>query len=212
MRFARYVSLTDVIVAVMALFILWLPPRTMQVAWAVSVATSDAERYALALSEARAVADPRDGELISELSRRLDRAGFHDWSVEAAARGSVTSAGAPSQWRALLATSVAYVNRLDAAPALAYAQRALAVCDSARALDERVCPSWEQIRMDLYARHLEAGVASGIDPHKDASGFRRAGEAGLRTIRIGKDPSPPVPAPASAPTRAPAPATTPPSP
>jgi hypothetical protein len=49
--------------------------------------------------------------------------------------------------------------------------------------------------MRLYQQHLDAGVKSGIDPHVDPAGFRRAGEAALRQIRIG----PSQPAPPSAP-------------
>lgn len=194
MRFVRYVSLIDVVTAVMVLFVLVLPARTMLAAPAAS--GTEAERYRLALSEARAIDDRKDGELISELSRRLGEAGFRDWAVEAAARGVVDGAGSPSQWRALLATSVAYVERLDAKPALEYANRALAACAAAKAIDERVCPSWEEVRMDLYARHLDAGVKSGIDPHKDPAGFRRAGESGLRTIHIGDQKDSAAPAPA----------------
>lgn len=195
MRFVRYVSLIDVVTAVMVLFVLVLPARTMLAAPAAS--GTEAERYRLALSEARAIDDRKDGELISELSRRLGEAGFRDWAVEAAARGVVDAADSPSRWRALLATSVAYVERLDAKPALEYANRALAACAAAKAIDERVCPSWEEVRMDLYARHLDAGVKSGIDPHKDPSGFRRAGESGLRTIHIGDQKESAAPAPAA---------------
>ena len=184
MRFARYVSLVDVVVAIMALFIVLLPPRKMRAVWAASV---ESERYALALAEARVLDDQqrptRDGTLVSELARRLGKAGFHDWAVEAGARGAVATDRSPSQWRALLATSVAYVDRLDAKPGLDYARRALAACAAARAVDERVCPAWEEVRMDFYTRHLQAGVDSGIDAHKDPHGFRRAGEAALRTIR-----------------------------
>lgn len=38
--------------------------------------------------------------------------------------------------------------------------------------------------MSLYQKHLDAGVQSGIDPHHNPKGFRAAGEAGLRTIRL----------------------------
>jgi hypothetical protein len=202
MRFVRYVSLIDVVTAVMVLFILLLPSRTMLVAWA--AAGTEPARYSLAIAEARSIDDRKDGELISELSRRLGEAGFGDWAVEAAARGSVHADGAPSQWRALMATSVAYVERLDAVLALDYARQALAACATARAVDERVCPSWEEVKMDLYARHLDAGVASGIDARKDPAGFRRAGEAALRTIHVGEAKSE-VPAPVPAPVAVPVP-------
>lgn len=207
MRFVRYVSLVDVVTAVMVLFVLVLPARTMMAAWAAS--GTPAERYALALSEARAITDEKDGALISELSRRLGEAGFRDWAVESAARGSEASVGSPSRWRAYLATSVAYVERLDAVPALDYAKKALAACAAAReaASDERACPSWEEVRMDLYTRHLDAGVASGIDAKKRPADFRRAGEAALRTINIRPQPGSKLAPPAgAAPTAAPSPA------
>jgi len=44
--------------------------------------------------------------------------------------------------------------------------------------------------MKLYQEHLDAGVASGIDPHKGPDAvraFRRAGERALRQIRLGGD-------------------------
>lgn len=207
MRFLRYVSLVDAVVAIMVLFVVLLPPRTMRVVWA---ASAEPERLALALAEARVIDDQqnptRDGTLVAELARRLGRSGFHDWAAETGARGALATDKAPTQWRALLAASIAYVDRLEPPPALAYAQRALAACEAARATDERVCPSWEEVRMDFYTRHLEAGVASGIDARKDPHGFRRAGEAALRSIRV-KDLAPPAATPA--PTAVPAPVPTP---
>jgi hypothetical protein len=191
MRFVRFVSLVDVIVLVMTLFVLWLPPRSMTVAWAAKA--SDAERLALAAAEARAAVEPLDGALTAELARRLGAAGMEDWAVQAAARGANATPSSPSRWRALLATSVAYVERLEVKPALDYARRALAACGEARKLDERVCPSWEEVRMDFYATHLGAAVDSGIDPRRDPRGFRKAGEAGLRMMHIREPVNPPAP-------------------
>ncbi len=213
MRFVRYVSLVDVVVLVMALFILWLPPRQLHVVWAANV---DAERYALAIAEARVQDDQgrpeRDGMLTAELVRRLSKAGFQDWAVETGVRGAAALDKALSQWRVLLATSVAYLDRLEPTPALEYAQRALAACAAARDRDERVCPAWEEVRMDVYTQHLAAGVASGIDPRKDPRGFRRAGEAALRTIRVRDQAPGPAAAPETPATPAPAPSAPAPSP
>jgi hypothetical protein len=42
--------------------------------------------------------------------------------------------------------------------------------------------------MKLYQQNLDAGVKSGIDPHRGpeaAKAFRRAGEGALRQIRLG---------------------------
>lgn len=215
MRFVRYVSLVDVVVLVMALFILWLPPRQQHVVWA---ANADSERYALALAEARVQDDQgrpeRDGMLTAELVRRLSKVGFQDWAVEAGVRGAAALDKSLSQWRVLLATSVAHLDRLEATPALEYAKRALAACAAARDRDARVCPAWEEVRMDVYTQHLAAGVASGIDPRKDPNGFRRAGEAALRTIRVRDQAPGPAAAPeppATAPTTPAVPATTAPS-
>ena len=47
------------------------------------------------------------------------------------------------------------------------------------------------MRVEIYQRHLDAGVKSGIDPKKDPNGFREKGEAALRHVRAigtGNDP------------------------
>lgn len=41
------------------------------------------------------------------------------------------------------------------------------------------------VRIQLYQAHLEAGVASGIDPRVDPKGFQQAGQSNLRVIRLG---------------------------
>ena len=51
------------------------------------------------------------------------------------------------------------------------------------ALDEAL-PSLEEIRMQLYQEHLDAGVRSHIDPRRDPAGFRKAGEKGIRAVHI----------------------------
>jgi hypothetical protein len=106
--------------------------------------------------------------------------------------GALRARGAPSEWRALLAASIAYVDRLDVTAALDYANRALVTCQAMQG----GCPSWEEVRMKLYHQHLDAGVKSGIDPRRDPKGFRAAGEGAVRTIRLNtqdreNDPSPP---------------------
>src|SRR4051794_21205930 len=69
MRLARYVGFIDLGVATVVLVALVLPAREMY-ASAVG-AGSDAEQFALALSEARTMARPDDGAAIDDLSRRL---------------------------------------------------------------------------------------------------------------------------------------------
>lgn len=179
MKFTRAVGLVDLGILTVLLVAVVLPPREMYASSAMK-GGSDADRFALALAEARAIAEPSNGEATSELARRLGEAGFKDWAVDAAVAGSEAAKQSPSRWRALLATSVAYVDRLDVVPALEYANRALTVCEATRA----ACPNWEEIRMRLYQQHLDAGVKSGIDPRRDPKGFRRAGESSLRPIRL----------------------------
>lgn len=187
----RTVGLVDLAIATVVLVMVILPPREMYAGTALRgpSAQRQAEQFALALAEARTLARPSDGKAVDELTRRLGQAGFKDWAVETAIRGSERAASAPSRWRALLAASVAFVDRLDVVPALDYANRALAACDAEQA--GSACPSWEQIRMKLYQQHLYAGVKSGIDPRKGpeaAAAFRRAGESALRQIHLrGRD-------------------------
>lgn len=182
MRLSRQVGIIDLGIATVVLVTLVLPTREMSASSAHTGA--DPEQFAVALAEARTMAHPEDGVAIDDLSRRLGSEGAKDWAIEVAVRGSARAGQSPTRWRALLATSVAFVDRLDVVPGLDYANRALLACDEQRT----ACPSWEQIRMKLYQQHLDAGVKSGIDPHRGpeaAQAFRRAGESALRTIRLG---------------------------
>ena len=182
MQLQRYVGLIDLGVATVVLVLVVLPAREMYAGPAQKA--PEAEQFALALAEARTMAHPDDGAAVDELSRRLGTAGFKDWAIESALHGSERAAQSPTRWRALLAASVAFADRLDVVPALDYANRALAACKA----HEVACPSWEQIRMTLYQQHLDAGVRSGIDPHRGpeaAKAFRRAGESALRPIHLG---------------------------
>jgi len=180
MQLRRYFGLVDLAIAMVVFFAVALPPREMYASGAVKGA--ETEHFALALAEARTMAHPDDGVLADEFSHKLGEAGFKDWAVEVGIDAAERGKQSPTRWRALLATSVAYVDRLDAVPALDYVKRALAACETAGA---QACPSWESIRMDLYEQHLAAGVASKIDPKKNPKGFRDAGQGGLRTIHLG---------------------------
>lgn len=181
MRLSRYVGIIDLGIATVVLVTLILPAREMY-ASAVDGGTETA-RFGLALAEARTMAHPEDGGAVDELARRLGAAGEKDWAIEVAVRGGERAPRSPTRWRALLAASAAFVDRLDVKPALDYANRALSACGS-----EAACPSWERVRMDFYQQALDAGVKSGIDPHKGpaaAQAFRRAGESALRQIYVG---------------------------
>ncbi len=182
MQLRRFVGFVDIGIAVMVLVALLLPAREMFASAAFK--GTEEEHLALALAEARTLARPDDGAAISDLSRRLGAAGFKDWAVEAALRGGERAKPSPTRWRALLAASVAFADRIDVVPALDYVNRAVSACEDHRA----ACPTWEQVRMEQYQRHLDAGVKSGIDPRRGpaaAKAFRQAGEAGLRQIYVG---------------------------
>lgn len=182
MQLLRTVGIIDLGVAALVVANLVFPAQEMY-AGAAQKGT-EAERFALALTEARTMARPDDGAAVDDLARRLGAAGFKDWAIEASIRGSEHAKQSPTRWRALLAASVAFVDRLDVVPALDYANRALSACED----QQQMCPSWEQIRMKLYQQHLDAGVKAGIDPHRGpeaAKAFRRAGESALRPIHLG---------------------------
>lgn len=178
MQLPRFVGLVDLGVATVIIATIVLPAREMYAGPAHK--GDEAQSFSLALAEARTIAHPEDGVAVDDLSRRLGDLAFKDWAVEAALRGSEKMKSSPSRWRALLATSVAYVDKLDVVPALDYANRALAACGEA----QTACPSWEELRMQIYQQHLDAGVQSGIDPHVDPRGFRAAGEHNLRGARL----------------------------
>jgi hypothetical protein len=112
----------------------------------------------------------------------LGDGGFKDWALESAIRGSARTRSSPTHWRALLAASVAYAERIEVVDALDYANRTLKACRESR----DTCPSWEEIRVEVYQQHLDAGVKSGIDPREDPKGFRDASQRTIRNIRLNK--------------------------
>ena len=184
MQLRRIVGLVDLGILVVLAVAVLLPPREMFARAAVKA--DDAQQFALALAEARTIARPADGRAVDDFARELGKTGMKDWAIDLAVRASDRAKDSPTRWRALLAASVAYVDELDVVPALDYANRALSACDTARERgDVSACPPADEIKARLYQQHLDAGVKSGIDPHVDPEGFRRAGEAALRTIHIG---------------------------
>jgi hypothetical protein len=187
MQLRRLFGLVDISVVVVVLTMLFLPPREMVAA----PAFKEADHFKVALIEARTIATPDDPALVVELARKLGDAGLKDWAVEAAIAGANRTVGSAGNWRALLATSVAYVDQLDVHPALDYARRALAACEEVAKTEPAACPEWEEIRTRAYFQHLEGGVSSGVDPRRDPMAFRKAGEDALRLIRLGGQPATP---------------------
>jgi hypothetical protein len=184
MQLGRFFSVVDLGIAALIIFTFGLPPREMYASAAIR--GDDAEQFAIGLAEARTIARPADGLAVEDLGRRLGHANMKDWAVDATVRASERAKDSPTRWRALLAASVALVDKIDVKPALDYANRALSACTSAQERGELdACPKWEEIRMSIYQQSLDAGVKSGIDPRRDPAGFRKAGEKGLLQIRLG---------------------------
>ncbi|MBA3465032.1 MAG: hypothetical protein H0T46_34170 [Deltaproteobacteria bacterium] len=182
MHLPRYIGIVDLGIATVVIATVLIPARTM---YAHSSLKDETKQFGLALAEARTIAQPTDGGAVSDLARRLGDVAYKDWAIETAVRGAERSKGSPNEWRALMAASTAHVDKLDVVAALDYANRALTACQAVA----DACPSWEEIRMKLYQQHLDAGVKSGIDPRRDPKGFRAAGEAGLRSIRLNSNES-----------------------
>jgi len=199
MKLPRNVGLVDLAVATVVFVLVVLPGREMYTSSVFK--GDDAAQFAVALAEARTLAEPSNGAYVADFARQLGEAGHVDWAIEVAVDGASRAASSPTEWRAQLAASIAYVDRLQVEPALDYANRALTAC---RAMRDG-CPTWEEVRMKLYQEHLHAGVSSGIDPRVDPKGFRAAGESALRSIRLKSSererdavpsrPSAPTPAP-----------------
>ena len=188
MALSRFVSLVDFGIVTVVAVAIFLPAREMHASNAIK-----GDEFAVALAEARTQARPGDGRAIEDFARKLGEAGMKDWAIEASVKMSERAKESPTRWRALIAASVAYIEKLEVVAALDYANRALAACESAREKGEgAACPTWEEIRMRLYQQHLDAGVKSGIDPRRDPQGFREAGESALRHIRLAPaQPAPP---------------------
>lgn len=180
MALRQYVGLLDIAVAVVVAVAIFLPPREMQAQNAIK-----GDEFAVGLAEARTFARPGDGAAAEDFTRKLGEAGMKDWAVETSVRLADADKNSPTRWRALIAASVAHIEKVDVKPALEYANMAISACESAREKDATACPSFEEVRMRFYQQHLEAGVKSGIDPKVDPAGFRKAGQSGLRQIYIG---------------------------
>jgi hypothetical protein len=173
-------SLLDLGIAAVVAVALFLPAREMQAAPAIK-----GDQFSVALAEARTQAHPSDGAAIEDFTRKLGDVGMKDWALESAVRLSDKAKDSPSRWRGLIAASVAYIEKVEAVPALDYANKAIEACEAAAKTDAAACPTFELVRMQFYQQHLDAGVSSGIDPKVDPAGFRKAGQSKVRQIYIG---------------------------
>jgi hypothetical protein len=180
MALPRFFGLVDLGIAAVVAVAIFLPAREMQAQNAIK-----GDEFQVALAEARTMARPSDGAAVEDLTRKLSEAGMKDWAVETSVRLADRDKTSLTRWRALIAASVAYIEKVEVKQALEYANMAIAACESAREKDAAACPPFEEVRMRFYQQHLDAGVKSGIDPKVDPVGFRKAGQTGLRQIYIG---------------------------
>lgn len=179
-RLPRFIGIVDLGIITVLFVLAVLPPRE-QIVSTVEKKPDETKRFQLALAEARAMARPNDGVAIAAAEQKMSEAGFKDWAVEVTvASMNKMAPDEPSRWRALQAASTAYVDRLDVKPALEQANLALNACRT----NPASCPNWEEVRLGLYQQHLDAGVKSGIDPHKDPHGFAKAAQNGLIQVHV----------------------------
>jgi hypothetical protein len=178
----RWISIVDIVVAVVALVAIVLPARPLE---GTSAARGDDHaRFALAAAEARTRVRPDDGAVVDDLARRFVDAGELDFAVEAPAAASQVMRSSPTRWLALYATAKSWGELREVKEASEWADRAWSACQDAGP----ACPPWQGVRVELYAKHLEAGLASGIDPKVDPDGFRKAGENALHIVHLSPNP------------------------
>ncbi|MBK9072610.1 MAG: hypothetical protein IPL79_16670 [Myxococcales bacterium] len=204
MKFPRWMSWFDV-GAIVIMVTLPFMPGSVHYAESGALAafrgtTDSAEvRWRVVMAQARNEVKPTAGHTV-QLVGALTSASYGDWAVDEAHRGvAAAQAVSRNEWREAFAVSEAYADRLEPLPALAWAQRAQALCaaaagatgvgsqpgDSSEAslMAAGICPTSWGPRLSEYIRAFEAGVASGIDPRRNPNGFRAAGESALRVIR-----------------------------
>src|SRR5687767_11706052 len=113
MKLPRFMGVVDlaVLISLAIALPIWSSPPPMEASDAIK--GTEAERFAVALAEARLLADPESGIKIAELAEHLGGSGHKDWAIETAVGGAERAQQSPDRWRALSAASVAFVDRLD---------------------------------------------------------------------------------------------------
>ncbi|HKA88155.1 MAG TPA: hypothetical protein VKE22_10830 [Haliangiales bacterium] len=134
----------------------------------------------LAEAQADALRAPHDGRAAARLADLLVRARETDWAIAAAT--TAAREPFPGRWRAMVAASAAFTDRIELAPAYAWADQALKACDEPGS----DCAEMERTRLDMYVTALRAAVESGIDPAKNPKGFEDVVRKAVPLIRLGK--------------------------
>jgi hypothetical protein len=179
---AMRVGLLD-IVAATALFVaavLPSPSRPVKPVHSYSRDGQTATPTELAEAQAEVARDPQSGGAAARLSELLVRARQTDWAVRAAVRPA--TGNAPDRWRALVALSAAFVDRLEIRAALEWAVRAVEACDAEGA----ACADHQHARLAMYHEALRAAFDSRIDPKVNRKGFAEAAARAVPIIRVGR--------------------------
>ncbi len=134
----------------------------------------------LAEAQADALRTPHDGRAAARLADLLVRARETDWAIAVSA--AAAREASPGRWRAMVAASAAFTDRLELAPAYAWADQALKWCDAPGS----DCAEMERGRLDMYVTALRAAVESGVDPTKNPKGFEDVVRKAVPLIRLGK--------------------------
>jgi hypothetical protein len=134
----------------------------------------------LADAQADALRPPHDGRAAARLADLLVRARETDWAIAVGAAAAHETS--PGRWRAMVATSAAFTDRLELRPAYMWADQALKACDE----QGSDCTDMERTRLDMYATALRAAVDSGVDPTKNPKGFEDVVRKAVPLIRLGK--------------------------
>lgn len=181
MALTRHVGILDICLVIVVLIAVAIPARTM---YARDAFAPD-DHLELARAEARTIVNPEHGGHVEQLIYKLGENGFTDWAIAVGARGVDASRDHAQHWRALVAASVAHVDRLEARTAFTLAERALAACIEAGA---SACSSTERVRLEIFHDHLAAGIeVSTFDEHgrvTNPQDFRKASERKIRNIRL----------------------------
>ncbi|MBI4510797.1 MAG: hypothetical protein HY698_14280 [Deltaproteobacteria bacterium] len=176
---ALRVGLIDIGAAGVVLVAILLPAPDQKIEQIFAAESALAEEIATA--QADLARGPQRGATVERLAGLLVMAGQSDWAIRAAADVAARD-DARDRWRASLAVSAAHVERWEISPAHEWAQKALEACN----VGSEECPVYEHVRLMTYARALEAGVRSGIDPRTDPRAFEDAVRRELPTIRVQK--------------------------
>lgn len=166
--------------ALLVVLVLPSPSREVKALYGYTNAAAAVTPSQIAEAQAEVARDPASGAAAARLAELLVRARQTDWAVRAAVRPATHDAA--DRWRALVALSAAYIDRLEIRSALEWAVRAIEACDAEGAQ----CADYQHARLDMYHQALRAAFDSHIDPKVNRKGFAEAAQKAVPIIRVGQ--------------------------